>query len=51
MWASSKHNRDADKQLISLITIKGQKVQMGCLAVSTLPEFFTSRYDTSELTV
>lgn len=41
MWASSKHNREEDKQLISLIAIKGQKVQARCLEESTLPDFLT----------
>lgn len=51
MRASSKHNGEADKQLISLIAIKGQKVQNGCLQVSTLPDLSTSSHGTSELTV
>lgn len=51
MRVSSKHNGEADKQLISLIAIKGQKVQTGCLKVSTLKDLSTSSHGASELTV
>lgn len=50
-WASSKHNREVDKQLISLIAIKGQKVQTSCLEESTSPDFLANRSGANEVTV
>jgi hypothetical protein len=51
MWASSKHNGEVDKQLTSLIAIKGQKVRASCLEKSTLPDRLTNRYGANKVTV